>query len=124
MPLSGVYPCGERERRRGAPGTILLPHVARGATPAMAPRTQNGPKCAGRLRTKVATPGSRHDSIARQTLLACECRHGLRTEESPVADRFRVWACFDDEERSATYAELVGRYRSSAHVLAAHEEAR
>jgi hypothetical protein len=42
--------------------------------------------------------------------VACpECGHGLRAEVMPVADRFRVWACFDDEERSATYAELVGR---------------
>jgi hypothetical protein len=33
------------------------------------------------------------------------CWHSLREEELPVADRFGVWARFDDEERSATYAE-------------------
>ena len=38
-----------------------------------------------------------------------ECGHGLWAEEVPVADRFGVWACFDDEERSGTYAEQVGR---------------
>ena len=37
------------------------------------------------------------------------CGHGLWAEEVPVADRFGVWACFDDEEQSATYAEQVGR---------------
>jgi hypothetical protein len=30
------------------------------------------------------------------------CGHGLRAEELPVADRFGVPACVDDEERSAT----------------------
>ena len=38
-----------------------------------------------------------------------ECGHGLWAEEVPVADRFGVWACFDDEEQSDTYAERVGR---------------
>jgi hypothetical protein len=37
------------------------------------------------------------------------CGHGLWAEEVPVADRFGVWACFDDEENSDTYAERVGR---------------
>jgi hypothetical protein len=38
-----------------------------------------------------------------------ECGHGLWAEEVPVADRFGVWACFDDEELSVTYTEQVGR---------------
>ncbi len=37
------------------------------------------------------------------------CGHGLWVEEMPVADRFCVLACFDDEERSESYAERVGR---------------
>ena len=31
-----------------------------------------------------------------------------------MADRFGVWACFDDEERSDTYAEQVGGVRGAA----------
>jgi hypothetical protein len=46
-----------------------------------------------------------------------------------VADRFGVWACFDDEERGATYAEQVERCPEcgvwlNAHALpATHEKA-
>jgi hypothetical protein len=35
------------------------------------------------------------------------CGHRLWAEEVPVADRFGAWACFDDQERSGTYAERV-----------------
>jgi predicted AAA+ superfamily ATPase len=38
-----------------------------------------------------------------------ECDHDLWAEQMPVADRFGVWVCFDDEEQSDTYAEQVGR---------------
>jgi hypothetical protein len=42
--------------------------------------------------------------------LCCEeCGHGLWAEEVPVADRFGVLACFDDDENSDTYSERVGR---------------
>jgi hypothetical protein len=48
----------------------------------------------------------------------------------PVADRFGVWACFDDEEQSATYAEQVGRcpgcgaWLNADALLGAHGKAR
>jgi hypothetical protein len=50
-----------------------------------------------------------------------ECGHGLWAEEVPVADRFGVWACFDDEERSDTYAERVGRCPGCSARLNAEE---
>ena len=59
-----------------------------------------------------------------------ECGYDLWAEEVPVADRFGVWACFDDEERSDTYTEQVGGCpgcgaRLNAHALsAAHEKVR
>jgi hypothetical protein len=59
-----------------------------------------------------------------------EYGHGLWAEEVPVADRFGVLACFDDEERSDTYAERVGRcpgcgcWLNSEVLLGACEEAR
>ena len=59
-----------------------------------------------------------------------ECGHDLWAEEVPVADRFGVWACFDDEERSDTYTEQVGGCpgcgaRLNAHALSAtHEKVR
>ncbi len=59
-----------------------------------------------------------------------ECGHSLWAEEMPVADRFGVWACFDDEERSDTYAAQVGRCPGcdawlNARVLsAAHDKVR
>ena len=58
-----------------------------------------------------------------------ECGHDLWTEEVSVADRFGVWACFDDEELSETYAEQVLRCPEctaglNAEVLEERERAR
>ena len=59
-----------------------------------------------------------------------ECGYDLWAEEIPEADRFRVWACFDDEEQSDTYTQQIGRYpgcgaRLNAQALsAAHEKVR
>jgi len=37
-----------------------------------------------------------------------KCAHSLWAEKVFVADRFGVWAFFDDEQHSDTYAERVG----------------
>jgi len=59
-----------------------------------------------------------------------ECGHDLWAEQMPVADRFGVWVCFDDEEQSDTYAEQVGRcpgcgaWLNAQALSAAHEKVR
>ncbi len=62
-------------------------------------------------------------------VVSCQgCGHRLWAEEVPVADRFGSWSCFDDEERSVTYAEQVewcpecGAWLNAHDLLAAHEK--
>jgi hypothetical protein len=72
--------------------------------------------------------GERHTGA--MEVSCTECGHGLWTEEVPVADRFGVWACFDDEELSDTYAEHVGRcpgcggWLHAEMLVGAHDEGR
>jgi hypothetical protein len=47
--------------------------------------------------------------IGAMDALCPKCGHCLWAERMPVADRFGVWAYFDDEEQSDTYSERVGR---------------
>jgi hypothetical protein len=48
-------------------------------------------------------------NVAMSSVSCPECGYGLWAEEVPVAGRFGVWVCFDDEEQSDTYAEHVER---------------
>ena len=85
------------------------------ANPRWSHRPENDPKCA---RTGAMDAG------------CPRWEQGPWAGEMPVADRFGVWACFDDEERSDTYTEQVGGCpgcgaRLNAHALsAAHEKVR
>ena len=134
MPLSGVYPCGERERRSEAPGDYL--HNARnpGSNPLEGPAGEKWSEVCRSLAYKGRDTGVPARCDGAMDVTCPECGHGLRAEELPVGDRFGVPACFDEEERSATYAERARRYPGqgawldadaplAAHVLAVHEEA-
>lgn len=92
---------GKGKEERGAGDYLLTAHSRRGK-PAEGPGDQKWPEVC-----KISREGGA--TLGRWTCRAKGAGTGCGSKRCPHSDRFCVLACFDDEERSESYAERVGR---------------